>query len=292
MITIGLLAGQLTVRSQAGEIWRDDFEGYALGGLPSPWILSGNGNAVVTDLQSVSGNKSVRLFGALNGCYGALAHRPIGTNAPFEIEFAARCGSESLGGCHPEYVTVQLHTGPSWTYNGRTLLRFHNDGKVYGGNWTAPTSGVVLGAFASEIWYKIRIRYVIESQTNVVLTFWIDDQLRGQTNYAAETFEASLSYLSVASNEGTTYYDDFRVSAVTTPPVPTALSIRVSQVELCWDTLTNNWYQLQYRENLSTNGWLSLGSPILGTGATFCTNDAILVGQPKRFYQLSITNAP
>ncbi|MFN0067693.1 MAG: hypothetical protein ACKVYV_08665 [Limisphaerales bacterium] len=70
------------------------------------------------------------------------------------------------------------------------------------------------------------------------------------------------------------------------------LSIRASQVELCWDTATNYIYQLQYLEDMSTNGWLSFGSPMLGTGTRFCTNDSILVGQPRRFYQLLITNAP
>ena len=292
LVGIALLTGPFALRSLASEVWRDDFEAYALGALPSPWVLSGNTSAVVTDSQRVSGSKSVSLSGAINGCWGALAHRPIGTNPPFEIEFATRCGSESLGGCHPEYVTVQLHAGPSWAYSGRTLMRFHNDGKIYGGNWTAPTSGVVLGSFVSDMWYKVKIRYEIESETNIALSFWIDDQFRGQTNHPAEPIEASLSYLSIESNEGTTYYDDVRVSAIITPPVATVLSIRVSQIELCWDTLANHWYQLQYREDLSTNGWLPLGGLMLGTGTRFCTNDAIFVGQPRRFYQLSITNAP
>jgi hypothetical protein len=38
---------------------------------------------------------------------------------------------------------------------------------------------------------------------------------------------------------------------------PTAqLAIRTSQVELCWDTSTNSWYQLQYRSALTTNNWI------------------------------------
>jgi hypothetical protein len=81
------------------------------------------------------------------------------------------------------------------------------------------------------------------------------------------------------------------VSFAPLPPSP-ALDIRLSQVELCWETTTNFLYQLEYREGLTTNGWHPLGSPVLGTGTRFCTNDAILLGQPRRFYQLSVTNAP
>jgi hypothetical protein len=87
-------------------------------------------------------------------------------------------------------------------------------------------------------------------------------------------------------------FDDLTVG---TPEqvIPAArLSIRVSHVELCWDSVTNFVYQLEYREALSSNGWLPFGSPIPGTGTRFCTNDAILPGQPHRFYQLSVTNAP
>lgn len=42
---------------------------------------------------------------------------------------------------------------------------------------------------------------------------------------------------------------------------------------------------------MSTNDWLPLGAPVFGNGTTYCTNDNVLPGQPKRFYQLSVTNA-
>jgi hypothetical protein len=71
------------------------------------------------------------------------------------------------------------------------------------------------------------------------------------------------------------------------------LTIRVSQVELCWDTHTNSWYQLQYRSALTTNQWTPLTPTWLaGTGATYCTNDAVVVGQSQRFYKVAVTNSP
>lgn len=75
--------------------------------------------------------------------------------------------------------------------------------------------------------------------------------------------------------------------------LPPTLSIRVSQVELCWQTATNTWYQLQYRSTLTTNQWLPLSASwVAGNGTRFCTTDAIVVGSPQRFYQLSVTNSP
>ena len=73
---------------------------------------------------------------------------------------------------------------------------------------------------------------------------------------------------------------------------PERLSIRTSQIELCWATVTNAWYQLQYRSSLTTNQWVPFGAWFRGNGSLFCTNDAVLVGRTQRFYQVARTNAP
>lgn len=72
----------------------------------------------------------------------------------------------------------------------------------------------------------------------------------------------------------------------------TSLTIRVSQVELCWGTAANTVYQLEYRSQLTTNAWLPLGGKIHGDGLPFCTNDTVVIGQPQKFYRLQTTNAP
>jgi hypothetical protein len=73
---------------------------------------------------------------------------------------------------------------------------------------------------------------------------------------------------------------------------PLRLSIRISQVELCWDTTTTNVYRLLYRESLTNSPWLPLGGPVFGDGSRFCTNDTVLRGQPQRYYQLIILPDP
>jgi large repetitive protein len=75
------------------------------------------------------------------------------------------------------------------------------------------------------------------------------------------------------------------------PNVP--LTIRVSQVELCWETFIGVAYQLQYSSVLTTNRWVPFSTNFFtGTGGVFCTNDAVLPGQPQKFYRLIVTNAP
>lgn len=79
--------------------------------------------------------------------------------------------------------------------------------------------------------------------------------------------------------------------AITEIPVVPTLDIRVSQVELCWQTTTNTWYQLQYSSALTTNVWTPLSGWIAGDGTTYCTNDAVPVFQPQKYYRLSVTNS-
>jgi hypothetical protein len=78
--------------------------------------------------------------------------------------------------------------------------------------------------------------------------------------------------------------------------VPVLLSISAqqadSQIELCWNTATSAWYRLEHCSILATNEWSPLTTWFPGSGSRFCTNDAILAGQPQKFYRVAGTNAP
>jgi len=67
-------------------------------------------------------------------------------------------------------------------------------------------------------------------------------------------------------------------------PLGPSLRIEVSQVRLCWPSLTNVLYQFQYRSDLTTNLWVNLGDPITGNGATNCITDE--VSSPRRYYRV------
>ena len=76
--------------------------------------------------------------------------------------------------------------------------------------------------------------------------------------------------------------------AVRTPPL--LVTIRASQVEVCWNSTSNLTYQVQYRSALTTNLWTSLLNCVRSTGSKSCINDPILLGQPQRFYRVIQTN--
>jgi hypothetical protein len=64
------------------------------------------------------------------------------------------------------------------------------------------------------------------------------------------------------------------------------LLIRVSQVELCWNTETNLSYRLEYRSALTENSWLPLDTNCYsGDGAIKCVYDSVPIGEPQRFYR-------
>ena len=71
---------------------------------------------------------------------------------------------------------------------------------------------------------------------------------------------------------------------------PPVLTIRASQVDVCWNSISNLTYQVQYRSDLTTNLWTSLGDCIRSTNSTSCIFDPVVVGQPQRFYRVVLTN--
>ena len=63
------------------------------------------------------------------------------------------------------------------------------------------------------------------------------------------------------------------------------MSIRVSQVEVCWQSATNISYQLQYQSALTGGQWTNLGTPFPGDGSRKCITDAIAESEPQRSYR-------
>jgi hypothetical protein len=80
-------------------------------------------------------------------------------------------------------------------------------------------------------------------------------------------------------------------------PLAPALEARYlqnsSQIELCWNTRTNLFYQLLHCSTLNTNLWIPFSTTwIAGDGTKHCEVDALQPGSPYRFYRLLYTNAP
>jgi hypothetical protein len=70
------------------------------------------------------------------------------------------------------------------------------------------------------------------------------------------------------------------------PPLSIRVAVGEPGVSLCWLSVTNRSYQVQYTESLQPAQWLDLGTNMPGNGATNCLSDAAPAGQPGRYYRL------
>ncbi len=71
---------------------------------------------------------------------------------------------------------------------------------------------------------------------------------------------------------------------------PPLVAIRAAQVEVCWNSISNLTYQVQYRSDLTANVWTPLVDCVRSTGSTSCIVEPVPVGQPQRFYRAVVTN--
>lgn len=102
----------------------------------------------------------------------------------------------------------------------------------------------------------------------------------GRLEYYNGTETVTLTECSWNTSSGPGY-----ITLVVRPDVE-RLTISVSEVEVCWYSLTNVMYQMQYRSELTTNIWSSVGSPIPGTGDRLCIRQLVNAEEPKRFFSV------
>jgi hypothetical protein len=77
-------------------------------------------------------------------------------------------------------------------------------------------------------------------------------------------------------------------AVVVEPPISTncfKASIRFSEVEVCWPSVSNALYRVDYRSDFTTNTWIPLTN-VLGTGGEMCVPDRIARGQAQTFYRV------
>ena len=115
-----------------------------------------------------------------------------------------------------------------------------------------------------------------------ILGIDISPYLRSGTNLLAVKAHNSNPFAPLGQN-----HESFALRLVVMF-TPASLSIRLSQVELCWQSATNVSYQLQYQSALTGGQWTDLGAPIVGDGSRKCVTDAIAEGEPRRFYRTVI----
>jgi hypothetical protein len=79
------------------------------------------------------------------------------------------------------------------------------------------------------------------------------------------------------------YFDDFAWKSLS----PRA-SIRVSALEIAWESQPNETYQVEYKTAGLNDPWKPLGTTVAGTGQAMTVTDPIQPGQPQRFYRVIV----
>jgi hypothetical protein len=64
------------------------------------------------------------------------------------------------------------------------------------------------------------------------------------------------------------------------------VEIRTSEVEICWPSISNATYQVDYRSVLTTNAWVHLFTNIVASGERTCVADRLARGTAQRFYRV------
>jgi hypothetical protein len=62
--------------------------------------------------------------------------------------------------------------------------------------------------------------------------------------------------------------------------------IRVSEVEVCWQSESNALYRVEYRSDFTTNTWVPLITNVVAIGEETCVIDKVIRGTPRRFYRV------
>lgn len=189
-------------------IWQEKFETYAINTFPSTWIKDGNATDIktnfVTDVTSSEGNKSLKLFGRLGGCWGSIAYKGLETSSPYIVEVDIKNGDENLSGCHPNRAAIVVREGNSWTNPGRGFILFKEDGYIY-------LAGEKSDKYTPNVWYKVKIKYEKSSTTEIKLSFWINDDFKGDFTQPTISEENLLTNLEIAVEEGTAWFDNISV---------------------------------------------------------------------------------
>ena len=79
------------------------------------------------------------------------------------------------------------------------------------------------------------------------------------------------------------FVDDVSLTIEGEIPQPIARIQRA--VEICWPSVAEQLYLVQYASAVDTDRWFTLGTPVLGSGTTNCVCDGI-EGNEKRFYRV------
>ena len=90
---------------------------------------------------------------------------------------------------------------------------------------------------------------------------------------------------------GADMFSSFTHSNVVATPIhidPPPLTIRVSEVKICWPSIQDQNYLVEYFPAATGSGWAPLGPPVTGNGTTNCVSDSVTPGEVRRLYRVLV----
>ncbi len=254
----------VVIPSAQAQSWFDNFESYPLGGFPSPdWQPSGNDGTTIVNTTYVSPVQSVQMYGEVGGCWGAVIHRELQVTPPFTVQFYARNGNESLSGCHPIRATSALSTGPSWTYPDRLLSTFGANGDFLT-DWPTVVKGP---AFHLLTWVQVQITYQPLNAKHVRIGYWLNGRFYKSVTLTPTSYEGQLAWLTFASNEGTSWFDN--VSVTSGLPILTTTTLASSPNPSTYGQSVTFTAMVTSKDGALPDGeivYFMKGKTVLGTG--------------------------
>jgi hypothetical protein len=84
-------------------------------------------------------------------------------------------------------------------------------------------------------------------------------------------------------------FGNVAVTQFTFEPAP-VVTICPSQVEVCWQSISNATYRVEWQSEVSGGIWTPLADCVRSTDVTTCIQDALTPGTPRKFYRVVRTN--
>ena len=190
-------------------------------------------------------------------------------------------------------IDVVPENGNSWGETGTGFLRVTNDTtrpatiEIQGGT---PILGIGFSAFESGTqgsltWMSINGGSLVPLNSTTLPSFSFSATIRnGYLVIEAGPGDPLIQRVDfVQTSGGDGYQFDYIAFASPVSPCPPS-SIRVSEVEICWPSISNSVYQVDYLSDLTTNTWVPLYTNVIGDGTVICRPDRVT--QPQRFYRV------
>ncbi|MCP5528141.1 MAG: hypothetical protein H7A47_15220 [Verrucomicrobiales bacterium] len=257
--------------------------------LPTPWTLvdeaSPEDPTLTEGVMTLTGSAQSELM--LYAQIGTVLEMP--DVLVIEARVRVVSGTASMQGRAAASIVFVTLPNIGGFFNLATDRIFLNDADSWFGSEEGPSASVPTG----DDFHTYRIECLGREAGSTVLVYRDGVlALTGHTYSGASDFGAAprISWGEVSSYAvGTSEWLSFSHNALALPPSDTCppLSVRVSEIELCWPTVEGQVYQVEQKAALSGEDWTPLPTgEIVGNGSTICIAATLEVGQPARYYRL------